>query len=324
LSLRAVQLPGGAPATSRLGFGCSALVGGRTPEEAQRLLDSALDAGITHFDVARVYGTGDAEAALGRFAARHRDEVTIATKFGIDPLPPSRGVDVAKRVVRFATRRSRRLLGAVRRHAPNTVKRGLFTGEQARASLEVSLRELGSDHVDLFLLHDCGAADWERGDVLEALDELRASGRIRAFGPATDPEEVRAISSRPGRAPDVVQFEADLLAGDVAGIAGSALPITHGGFRSVLEPVTRLLDRDRDAQARWSRTVGEDLSAPGAVAALLFAGALRANPGGIVLFSSGDAERIRRNAEIAREEPYEAAQLDEFGRLVRNQLGRDS
>lgn len=324
MSLRAVHLPGDAPATSRLGFGCSALVGGRTPQEAQRLLDTALDAGITHFDVARVYGTGDAEAALGRFAARHRGEITIATKFGIDPLPPSRGVDVAKRMVRFATRRSRRLLGAVRRHAPNTVKRGLFTGEKARASLEVSLRELGSDHVDLFLLHDCGAADWERGDVLEALDELRASGRIHAFGPATEPEEVRRIASGAGRAPDVVQFEADLLATHVAATAGSALPITHGGFRGLLEPVTRLLERDRGAAARWSRIVGADLSAPGTVAGMLFAGALRANPDGIVLFSSGDAERIRRNAEIARDEPYEAAQLDELARLVRNQLGRDS
>jgi hypothetical protein len=324
LRLPPVQLPGGARPTSRLGFGCSALVGGRTPEEAQRLLETALDAGITHFDVARVYGTGDAEGALGRFAARHRDEITIATKFGIDPLPPSPGVDVAKRMVRFATRRSRKLLGAVRRHAPNTVRRGLFSGEKARVSLEVSLGELGTDRVDLFLLHDCSAADWERGDVMEALDRLRGSGRIGAYGPATELEEVRAIAAGPGRPPEVVQFGADLLTTDVRAIAGHAVPVTHGGFRGLREPVSTYLARDRDAAARWSRIVGEDLTLANTVGAMLFAGALKANPEGIVLFSSGDADRIKRNAAIARDEPFEPAQLDELARLVRSQLGRDS
>ena len=208
--MRSVLLPDGRP-TSALGFGCAALVGGRTPRESARLLEAAFDAGIRHFDVARVYGTGDAEAVLGAFARSHGGEVTIATKFGIDPLPATRSVAVAKRAVRGIARRWPWFLTVLRSQSERVVTRGTFSPEKARSSLDVSLRRLGAEHVDLYLLHGCTPEDWAQPALREELQALVAAGRIGAFGPATE-QGVRGADPRaPGPAPTVLQHEADVL-----------------------------------------------------------------------------------------------------------------
>ena len=76
--------------TTRLGFGCADLF--REPSRArrQRLLETAFDHGIRHYDVAPMYGLGQVEQALGRFARGKRDRLVIATKFGIDPTAAGR------------------------------------------------------------------------------------------------------------------------------------------------------------------------------------------------------------------------------------------
>lgn len=70
---------------SAIGFGCGALMQSPSRKDRMAVLSAALDSGITHFDTARMYGLGRAEAELGTFLRTvDRDSVTIATKFGID------------------------------------------------------------------------------------------------------------------------------------------------------------------------------------------------------------------------------------------------
>ena len=69
--------------SSVLGFGCAPILGAVGAKTAQRALGCALDEGINHFDIARSYGYGEAEAFLGKFFKGRRDEVVIASKFGI-------------------------------------------------------------------------------------------------------------------------------------------------------------------------------------------------------------------------------------------------
>jgi aryl-alcohol dehydrogenase-like predicted oxidoreductase len=311
MSPQSVALPDGT-VTSALGFGCSALVGGRTAKESLRLLDAAYDAGIRHFDVARVYGTGDAEAVLGRFAGRHRDEISIATKFGIDPLPRTAPINALKHLVRPAMRRSRRLLGFVRRHASVTVSRREFTPEGARRSLETSLRELATPYIDVLLLHDCTAEQWAHPQLQETLADLREQGLIRSFGAASSHAEVTAITRAPGPRPPVAQFESDAVNGHARGFADAAngtVAITYGALREALPAITRHLARDPAQASAWTRDVGADVRVPRQLAALLLCAALHENPHGIVLFSSGSEERIRANARIASEPPFAPEQV---------------
>lgn len=68
-----------------VGFGCNSILSeGRS--KALRLLATAFDAGVRHFDIARSYGTGEAEGILGAFLKNRRSQVTITTKFGIQPV----------------------------------------------------------------------------------------------------------------------------------------------------------------------------------------------------------------------------------------------
>src|ERR1700758_4585424 len=69
--------------TTRLGFGCGNLMGATGRCDSLKLLETAYDAGIRHFDVAPMYGYGEAESCLGEFLERHRGQITVATKFGI-------------------------------------------------------------------------------------------------------------------------------------------------------------------------------------------------------------------------------------------------
>ena len=80
--MRTVTLAGTELTTSVLGFGCNALLGEKTSTNGLALLDAAFDAGIRYFDVARVYGYGEAETLVGKFSKGKRTEILIASKFG--------------------------------------------------------------------------------------------------------------------------------------------------------------------------------------------------------------------------------------------------
>src|SRR5215472_18734854 len=78
-----VTLAPALPPSSRLGFGCGSVMGRVGRAQSLKAIAAALDVGITHFDVARLYGYGEAEALLGETLRGRRDRVVIASKFGL-------------------------------------------------------------------------------------------------------------------------------------------------------------------------------------------------------------------------------------------------
>jgi aryl-alcohol dehydrogenase-like predicted oxidoreductase len=167
--MRWVDLPGSELRLSRLGFGTAALMARLGRRESVRLLEIAHDSGITHFDTARAYGYGEAEAALGDFLATRRGAVTVATKLGMLPPPRSTALRGAKAVARVGARAVPALRPLLRRGAQSMAKSGAFEPGAARASLETSLRELRVETVDLLLLHECRPADLETEGLLDFL-----------------------------------------------------------------------------------------------------------------------------------------------------------
>ncbi|WP_063051699.1 aldo/keto reductase [Nocardia arthritidis] len=118
-------------------------------EQARRLVDISLDAGVNMFDTADVYSDGASEEVLGAAVQGRRDRVLLSTKATLPtgPGPADAGSGRA------------RLIGAV----------------------EASLRRLGTDYIDLFQLHafDVGTPVEE---VVAALDDLVRAGKIRYVG----------------------------------------------------------------------------------------------------------------------------------------------
>jgi aryl-alcohol dehydrogenase-like predicted oxidoreductase len=143
---------------STVGLGCNNLGRAGTTSESQEGTDAvvhaAIDAGITLFDVADMYGKapGVSEMQLGKALGSRRDDVVLATKFGLD-MNGVNGPD-------WGARGSRRYI--------------------IRA-VEASLRRLGTEWIDLYQYHAPDAAT-PIEETLAALDDLVTSGKVRYLG----------------------------------------------------------------------------------------------------------------------------------------------
>ena len=99
MTVNRIKIRGTGIETSAIGFGCASL-GSRVSRAAGlRALEDAFERGVTWFDVAPAYGSGQAETILGEFAARRRDRIGICTKVGM--VAPRRNaiVTLAKRML---------------------------------------------------------------------------------------------------------------------------------------------------------------------------------------------------------------------------------
>jgi aryl-alcohol dehydrogenase-like predicted oxidoreductase len=269
-----------------------------------RLLQTAFDAGITHFDTARCYGYGEAEVAVGDLlAAVGRDRVTIATKFGI--LAPRRTpvLMAAKAAARLVASAHPSLGRLVNRRAQGMVRTGTFDVASATASLEASLRALRTDHVELLLLHECELEDMS-DDILAFLDRARRDGKILAHGIATRPAPTRDILMQRGEAVPVVQVADGIVSPQLPQLPLGATPatavITHSALGPQFAALRSRLAGDPVAARHWSGRLGFDAAGDGQrLAGLFLAAAVSANPRGAVLFSSTQEANIRANAAAA-------------------------
>lgn len=322
--MRKVALQGMDVEIPAVGFGCSALTG-TARRTALQILDTAFDSGIRHFDVARYYGYGEAERILGAFAKSRRTQITITTKFGI--MPPRQtmvfrmALQVGRRVVRLLPH-ARRL---AQRRAAQLVHSGAFSVQEAKSSLETSLRELGTDYIDFYLLHDYSPCDSSPEPLLDFLESAAKSGKIRRFGIGTTIENtLRALECQPQLC-GVMQFQNSVLSRNLDKLADQPphrLVITHGSLGPDYRPLFLFLMGHADVAQKWSEKLGVDCTREETLSALMLNWAAAANSSGLILFSSKRPARVRKNARDVLEPKFSAAQVSLFGDLVRESLPR--
>jgi aryl-alcohol dehydrogenase-like predicted oxidoreductase len=140
--------------TSALGLGCMGMSESYGPgddAESVATIHRALDLGVTFLDTSDIYGPFTNERLVGRAIAGRRDEVVLATKFGIERLPDGTRVGINGRP------------------------------EYVRAACDASLRRLGVDHIDLYYQHRIDPAV-PIEDTWGALSELVQAGKVRHLG----------------------------------------------------------------------------------------------------------------------------------------------
>lgn len=339
------------PTASRVGFGCAGLMQCVSVRQRQRLLAEAFEQGIRHFDVARMYGLGAAERELGQFARHHRAEIVIATKFGIEPTASLGRLGRLQAPARAAVARLPALRRALKRRAGAFHQPRDYSVSTARASLETSLRELRTDHVDVLFVHDPAPDDpIDVAALVEALEDMRRAGLVRAWGFAGEPEPCIELSRSVG-VPTVLQVRDDIFGDgaptvlrgrdDIFGdgaptilrgrddIGGTPLStsssqptITFGILAAALERIRGHVCASDRRRARWQRAIGVDCGRAEVLSSLLVQDALDRNPAGTVLFSTTRVERIEiaTAAADARLREPDSAPLHAFRELVRSEL----
>jgi D-threo-aldose 1-dehydrogenase len=321
--LRDISIPSTKVCIPVLGFGCSALTG-TSRKNAERLLGTAFDSGIRHFDVARYYGYGESEGILGAFLKTRRADVTITTKFGIQPPRRASALGIAVRAGRRILRVLPSARKAVQRRTQGLVQGGAFSVEDARGSLDTSLRELGTDHVDFYLLHEYVADGRPVDELVAFLEGAVNAGKIGRFGIGTGIENVLAALRGEPRLCDVLQFENSVLKENIGklpfGTASERLLITQGVVGHASRVLSSFLLGDHDRARVWSEKLGVDFSQKFMLSGLLLNYAVAANPGGLVLFSSMKPETVAQNAKAVFAPEFSAAQVALFAELVRRDV----
>jgi len=152
---------------SEVGVGCNNFGTRLSQEHAKDVVDAAIDSGINFFDTADTYGATQSEVFLGEALAGRRDQVVVATKFGM-PIDETH-------------------VGA----SPAYV----------RSACEDSLRRLNTDYIDLYQLHYPDEKT-PIADTLGALAELVAAGKVREIGCSNfTADQLREAKSAAGTGP---------------------------------------------------------------------------------------------------------------------------
>lgn len=118
-------------------------------EEAERILETALDSGINFVDTADVYNGGESEKAIGRFLRKHPDAFFVTTKCG-------------------------------RRLNPHIAEN--YTPEAICGFIDDSLTRLQTERLDMILLHCPPTSVFARDDIFGALDKQKAAGKLASYG----------------------------------------------------------------------------------------------------------------------------------------------
>src|SRR3990167_3531634 len=159
------ELISGLPKSSLLAFGCASIMGRVGRHQSAIAVNNALEAGITHFDIARSYGYGEAESCVGTLLKRNRHRVVIASKFGITPSKSSYMLKCLKPLARMG-----RTILPKKIYKKTASAYGInpvaekFVIKNITGGLETTLNNLQTDFLDIFFLHEC-----HHGSITEEL-----------------------------------------------------------------------------------------------------------------------------------------------------------
>ncbi|WP_026257559.1 aldo/keto reductase [Actinopolymorpha alba] len=303
---------------SSIGFGCWAIGGpafrdgnpigwGKVDDdESVAAIHAALDAGVTFFDTANVYGAGHSERVLARALADRRDQVVIATKFG-------------------------NLIDEDTKHAVGRDASPASIREQC----EGSLTRLGTDVIDLYQFHIGDYDPVQAEEVVATLEELVAAGKIRSFGWSTDdPERAKLFARSPHCS--AVQLHANVIDDNPAmvalieseNLAGiNRGPLAMGALTGKFTPRTTFADDDVRRRFDFAGKEGRTLEALEQIREILTSGGrtlaqgslgwlLARSPAFVPIPGIRTVEQARENAGALTHGPLDDAAMAEIDTIL--------
>jgi len=284
---------------NNIGFGCAGLSAQPFEKTALKLLQVAFDEGIKHFDTAPIYGQGYSEKILGKFLKEHRNDVTVTTKFGLST-GSSRNIPVwlALPLNQLKKKAAKKTTTKKAFHSPGLLTYRKIEIGEVRTAFEKSIRNLRTDYIDYYLLHE-GLPDFLTQEAFDYILSLKQKGYVKKIGIATAYTNFIDIGPHAISRWDILQYENSILHPSESLI--NRFPDKNHFYHSVLKPL---------AYQQFPSSLKKEL--PG----ILLLKAIKNNPLGITLFSTSRFSNIKNNLKTI--DVYNSYSLEALNDIVLN------
>jgi len=266
------------PTRNNIGFGCVTLTIHQREAQALRILATAFEEGVTHFDTAPVYGQGYSEKILGKFIKQRRHQVTITTKVGLGSIE-QRNIPAWIALPLHAVKKKIRQPGVVGLPAAATeplMYRKLDIDYVSR-SLYNSLRNCQTDYLDYYFLHEALPA-FLTEKAFDFLIKQKEAGVIKNLGIAASYVNLKQLDETAINAWNVLQYE-------------NGLGYDTDEWIKQFEHKTHFYH----SALKFIRKVKTDQYTTTAIAGILLNSAIRNNPKGKVLFATSHEQTLKDN-----------------------------
>ena len=275
--------------TNKLGFGCASLSSMKSSRSVNRLLQTAYNLGITHFDTAPLYGQGFSETLLGTFIKNKRDKITVTTKFGlgnysVSNIPPvlALPLNYYRKTLKWKLSKSQlreskpanEIDGNQTDLKTQAVKR--ISKAEIESSLSKSLIRLNTDYIDYYLLHENIPLNIEE-DAMEFLLRMKQRGIILALGIGSNLKMIDSLADNSIMNWQVLQYE-----------------YVPGQFSKLLEKHSGKIHFIHSSLKYCKNILAKDIPAE-SQAGYVLADCARQNISGKVLFSTRNISRLEKN-----------------------------
>lgn len=199
--------------SQHLGFGCVGLSAMNNYYSARSILEKSYQYGITYYDTAPLYGRGYSELIIKDFIKNKRQHITVATKFGLgEPgmpaLPAQLAVSLNTIKKTFSSTGHKSIAGDIQPLTnPGLHKRDINLQDVVNG-LHNSLKRLGTDYIDYYLLHE-GIPSFLTREAFDYLLSVKEKGVIKKIGLAINAFHLLALHPSDVNDWDVLQYESD-------------------------------------------------------------------------------------------------------------------
>lgn len=275
----------------KLGFGCASLSSMKSSVSVNKLLHTAFNMGITHFDTAPIYGQGFSEKLVGAFIKNKRDKIYVATKFGLGNYPTSKIPSAIALPLNYYRKSIRGMLSksqihlnqvnevmSVNKVASYTPPIKRVSKSEIEISLSNSLKRLNTDYIDYYLLHENLPVNVDE-DAWRFLQEKILNGVILTLGIGSNIQMIKTLEDDSIRNWKVLQYEYD-----------------HDQINSLLKRHPNKMHIIHSCLKHRESLHVKDIP-PENRAGYLLADCARQNISGKVLFSTRNISRLEKNLE---------------------------
>jgi D-threo-aldose 1-dehydrogenase len=309
--------------TSSLGFGCTQLTDSTSRNAAIQTLHTAFEAGITHFDTARLYGFGESEAILGQFVKDKRDKITITTKIGLDPVAVPTGSMFLLKLAKSVVNSLPAVKKLIVKKTDGFVNVPTLTPEKAAQHIDEALQKLKTDYIDILLLHEFDVATANQPALVDFFQSKIKEGKIRHVGLGTAFKTIKNQASALNATYDVVQIEHNLLNPNInqLHLAHSETTLTnaHSIFKDI-KYLKKCFADNKKLTTDLEKEVGVRFSDVQNISNMLLDVNKYTNPLGINIFTSATIKNIQKNVAEWEKPSFSPEQVAIFSKHLHNSL----